>query len=92
MQEVIKGYCYTVSNVGNSREQSLNFVVERNTSKEKTIITDGTKEDQVLEVLISRVTYLKEKDDCKEYEDILKSLNKALKTLKFKNGSIDLTK
>lgn len=84
MQATIKGHRYILDNFENKDAvgQILQFIQkepkEEGSSELKTV-NDGTTNEEVLEMLIDRTTYLNEKFPCRENDIALAHLRDALK-------------
>lgn len=81
MKNLIPGHTYELSNFENKEEkgQILQFIhKEPNLNNELVTISDGTTNEDVLEVLIDRMNYLNSKFPCRENSIVLTHLETAL--------------
>ena len=81
MQIKVEGYQYEMSNFENkeNRGQILQFIhKEPNKNNELITISDGTTNEEVLEVLINRMNFLNNKFPCRENSIVITHLETAL--------------
>lgn len=82
MKVLSAGHTYEMSNFENKevKGQTLQFIekVVIGVEGELKTISDGTTNEEVLEVLIDRVSYLQEKFPCKENAMVITKLQEAL--------------
>ena len=77
----IPGHTYEMSNFENKDQQGqiLQFIHrEPNKNNELITISDGTTNEEVLEVLIDRMNYLNNKFPCRENSIVITHLDTAL--------------
>ena len=81
MQIKVEGHQYEMSNFENKDQsgQILQFIhKEPNESNELITISDGTTNEEVLEVLINRMNFLNNKFPCRENSIVITHLETAL--------------
>lgn len=81
MQIKVEGHQYEMSNFENKYQsgQILQFIhKEPNESNELITISDGTTNEEVLEVLINRMNFLNNKFPCRENSIVITHLETAL--------------
>lgn len=77
----IAGHTYEMSNFENkdNKGQTLQFIhKEPNENNELITISDGTTNEEVLEVLIDRMNYLQNKFPCRENALVITKLEESL--------------
>jgi hypothetical protein len=82
MQELVEGHRYVASNFEESRNgQTIQFIQKEpkeEGSVELMTVSDGTTNEEVLEVLIARMNYLQSKFPCRENALVITKLEESL--------------
>ena len=81
MKVKVKGHSYSLLNIESGKhEQNLNFIhkEKKEDSDELEVVSDGTTNEEVLEVLIDRMKYLNKRVPCRENEKAIEHLTMAL--------------
>lgn len=76
MKAITNGYRYKVSNFDNTDEHQVIQFIQKDESGET--ISDGTTNEELLEVLIDRITFLNNKFPCRENSIVVTKLEESL--------------
>jgi hypothetical protein len=91
MRVISKGHKYGLINFeGSTPQQTLQFIEKEPAaegSTELVTVNDGTTNEEVLLMLISRMNYLQDKFPCPENAKAIKHLKKSLMWLEFRTES-----
>ena len=86
MKIIEKGYIYEVSNFENSKSsQTIRFICKEQRGDEFVTVHDGTTNEELLLVLVNRLSYLNSIQSCVENEIAINSLKSALYALEIRN-------
>lgn len=81
MKVLTEGHKYVAANFENPEEGQLIQFIERvpreENSSELTTVNDGTTNEELLEVLVDRITYLNNKFPCRENSIVITHLQDA---------------
>ena len=80
MKSVIEGHYYELENFEDftKKGQGLQFIHKEVQNGEFVTVSDGTTNEEVLEVLIDRMAYLQKKFPCKENAIVITNLEESL--------------
>jgi hypothetical protein len=88
MKVISKGHCYELESMEPGKPQILQFIhkAKREFTGEFVTVTNGTTNEEVLEMLIDRMQYLNKTIQCDENEKVIQNLHIALAYLHVRNG------
>lgn len=81
MKIITEGHTYELSNFENGTTQTIQFIHKEpvmNGSTDLKTITNGTTNEEVLQVLIDRMNYLQGKFPCRENAIVITKLEESL--------------
>mgnify|MGYP006935493646 CR=1 FL=1 len=91
MRCIVAGHTYLVPNFNNpDTTQTIQFIHKEPKepgSDELTTVNDGTTNEELIAVLINRITFLQEKFPCKENEQCITHLQEGLHWLESRTAA-----
>lgn len=88
MKVLKAGHLYEVQSFEGRNPQTIQFIEKVPGEKKGDLVTvaDGTTNEEVIEVLINRITYLNQRLPCKENKLALQGLHMALQALEHRTA------